>query len=601
MASGDAARFHILRRVLVAGVLLLLVAAAVEGEEPLRLLDSPGMINGRREAPRPVSGRTTVLAFEASELQTVFCRGLTLRQGESAVWELPRATSRGGVLRWLEGVAADSAGGGALARALAVSVDGVEIPPRVTGAFARSLDVPVGARELRFRSRAEPAVRFGEPILLFAADDPQQRSPDILLITVDTLRRDALSIYGGPESAMPGLDRLAREAIVFTDVIAPSSWTIPSFVGLFTGRHPLALGATGRDVVISRETPLLAELLRDRGYHTLAVAQNTMLAPDGGFARGFDVYDFFAATEETLRTADETTESALAWSRSVPAAPLFLWVHYFDPHSQYRPAPEDARLFAPAAGEALDRFRVIAPEDSAQLAALRRAPPEKKDWIRALYLGEVRAVDRAIAHLLAEWRARGRLENTLVIVTSDHGEEFLEHGALGHGHTVYDELLRVPLLMRFPQGRGADRRVRGQVTLLDLLPTILEVAGGAAGEAPSLAGRSLAPALQVTRIEPRPEIAVAGLYPELAGSLLCVRNGSLKVVFREAAQGLELVEAYDLSLDPREGAPLARPPAEDLARARQTIAAQLSGRALVPAESLTVEQRERLRSLGYLH
>jgi arylsulfatase A-like enzyme len=534
-----------------------------------RLLDGPATI---RPGGRPARLRVTGQHVPLGESRTLFVRGLTLHPHEEVLFELPDL-DRPTTLRWV----ADPAEG------LSVLVDGEP----VESAGESSAAIPPGSREIGLRAGAT-AVTVGEPVL--GTPGPGRR-PDVLLVTIDTWRRDAFSRHGAPEAATPRLAGFASECVGFDDAIAPASWTIPSFMGLFTGRHPLALGAIGRDATIPDSVETLAERLAAQGYHTRAITQNTMLAPDGGFARGFDVYDFFESSSFEWRPAARVTDLAIAWARRAPAAPVFVWVHYFEPHGDYAPLADDLQELAPGADAR--PFVVPGPTNTERLRAVADTPDEV-GRIRALYDTEVRAVDREIGRLLDAWRALGRLEQTLVVVTSDHGEEFLEHGRLGHGQSVGDEQLRVPLLVRFPGGRGAGHRVAGQVTLVDLAPTILEAVGSTAsspGGPAVLRGRSLLAAAGGAAIASRPEIAMATLYPELDEPAYCIRDGRRKLVYRAGADRPE--HAFDLEADPGERRPSPAPAPGPELRIPWTGLPAL-------AADLPRERIDQLRALGYL-
>ena len=541
----------------------------------VRLLDSQGVI---LPGGRGVSERVTDLVFPLGQSRCLFVRGLTLHAGEQVLFpiaEMPES----GVLRWSQGPV-DGVGGGAF-----VSVDGMTLESTGDGGVLR---VPAGAREISVS--ATTPVRLGEPTLELPPPD-DRRPPSVLLITVDTLRRDAVSIWGGPPAATPNLAAFAAECVQFDDAIAPSSWTIPSFVGLFTGRHPLGLGAVGRGGAIPDSVPTLAERLADERYLTHAITQNQILSPGAGFARGFDRYDLFASSNKLARPAARVTDLALRWLRQAPASPWFLWIHYFDPHGDYEPLPDDLRAIAPT--DASGFFEVPSPTDPEAIAAASTSTAAVSQ-ARALYDAEVRAVDREIERLLDEWKSFDRIDESIVVVSSDHGEEFLEHGRFGHGHSVHEEQLRIPLLIRFPRGEGGGRRVAGQVTLLDVMPTVLELAGvGGVSEAgPAiLRGRSLAGAATGAPIESRPEIAVATLYPEVPDPAYCVRDGVRKFLFRELAATPIL--SFELTTDPGELNP------------REAGALDLEAGIPwvdVPERSaaISAEQSARLKSLGYL-
>lgn len=310
----------------------------------------------------------------------------------------------------------------------------------------------------------------------------------ILLITVDTLRADVLGAYGGTAISTPRIDQLASRGIRFAQAISPSSWTLPSVASIMTGNSVPAHGATTTSSRLPDALPTLASRLRDAGYATGAVGFNAHLATPRGLDRGFDHYDFYprrstpwdnwgGRLRAALRPLDhlghvntsQITDLSVQWMRSHRERPFFLWCHYFDPHLPYAPpqafmpeGPVDAGI-----GPAFDNVQGI--------RTGRFKPSEdEKEWIRRLYLGEVRYVDSEVGRLLRSIAELGPAEETLIVLTSDHGEEFWEHGKFEHGHTLYQELIHVPWIITLP-GRLAPTVVEEPVSVASLLPTLLKL------------------------------------------------------------------------------------------------------------------------------
>ena len=349
------------------------------------------------------------------------------------------------------------------------------------------------------------------------ASDPAR--PNLVLIVVDTLRADALGAYGGP--ATPGFDRLAERGLVFDEVIAPSSWTLPSMASLFAGSYPATHGYTDFDgsLGLDRAPAHLAEVLAAEGYACRAVVGNTLLDSERGFARGFELYDAYdfslerdlwlnrlvnAALRRTghVRTKmralipvvssrfpfvdtrlsfynldGDLTERVFAFALPPPAdRPLFLYVHYIAPHTPYLTHPVSTTLAAPV------------PD---------RTPPER---LRELYAGEVAYTDAQLGRLLERLEGAGVLENALVCVTADHGEAFGEHGHHEHGYDLHREAVRVPWILSGPPlearlseaGQRPPLRFGAPVSLVDLAPTVLELLGL---PDPGFEGRALLPAV----------------------------------------------------------------------------------------------------------
>jgi arylsulfatase A-like enzyme len=290
--------------------------------------------------------------------------------------------------------------------------------------------------------------------------------PDVVLVTLDTVRADRMGFLGSSRALTPALDALAREGVVFEQAFAQAPLTTVSHATILSGTHPPFHGVRDFGMPLAADVHWLPALLREKGGRTAAFVASMVLDPKGpiapGFDRGFDVYDAGFkrrrdgadpyATKE--RRGQEVVERALAWLDRRPAGPVFLWVHLFDAHDPYEPPPPFAARFA-----------------------------------KEPYDGEIAAVDAAVSRLLAGLRERRLLDGALVVVAGDHGESLGEHGEATHGVFLYDATIRVPLVVRLPRAEGAGRRVASRVGLVDLAPTVLEVLGVA--PPPGMQGRSL--------------------------------------------------------------------------------------------------------------
>ena len=300
---------------------------------------------------------------------------------------------------------------------------------------------------------------------------------NVVLIGVDTLRADHIGCYGYDRKTTANVDLLADEGVLFENVIAPSPWTLPSFATVFTSLYPVQHGATHFRNTLKDACPTLAELLKASGYKTYGVINAPYLKTKYKLNRGFDFYNM---TPIDGRVADGTTEDALDWIDLNGDAPFFVFVHYFDPHLPYSPpAPYDTLFDPDYTGRLRDaynpkRLPAFRQRDFAEMKAISAA-----DWdhIRALYDGEIAFTDEAVGRLLEGLKERGLAKNTLIVFLSDHGEEFFEHEGFEHGHTLYDELLRVPLIFSLPGRLPEGVRVSRQVRLVDIAPTIMDLLG----------------------------------------------------------------------------------------------------------------------------
>jgi arylsulfatase A-like enzyme len=305
-----------------------------------------------------------------------------------------------------------------------------------------------------------------------------ERPTNVIIIGVDTLRPDHLGCYGYARNTSPAIDRLAAGGVQFLNTISQSSWTLPSFGSLFTSLYPHQHGVTSSMSRIRDSVPTLATILKEQGYATGALINSGVLSPELGLSRGFDYYD---PPGPKPRLADQTTEQGLKWIDTSKGSPFLLFLHYFDPHETYSPpAPYDT-IFDPGyrgrLGRAFvlhDAFPEVIGTNYSQLAT---ATAEDWNHIRALYDGEIAFTDKAIGDLLRGLDERRLLKQTVIVLMGDHGEEFYEHESYGHGHTLFGEVIRVPLVFSCPAAVPKGRRITQQVRLIDVMPTVLDLIG----------------------------------------------------------------------------------------------------------------------------
>jgi arylsulfatase A-like enzyme len=301
---------------------------------------------------------------------------------------------------------------------------------------------------------------------------------NVIIIGLDTLRPDHLGCYGYPRNTSPAIDRLAGEGALFEYAVSQSPWTLPSFATVFTSLYPTQHRAGFLKSTLGTDFPTLASILSDNGYSTGAVVNTAALNPAFGIDRGFAHYD--VAPMSAGRVADGTTRDALEWVDGRADRSFFLFVHYYDPHLSYSPpAPYDT-LFDPdytgPIGNSFDPD--FLPTDRMNgFQRMNALPARDKEHIVALYDGEVAFADTAIGELLKGLEARGLRDRTLIVFMSDHGEEFFEHGGFAHGHTLYNELIHVPLLFSLPGRIPTGMRLRAMVRLVDIMPTVLSMLG----------------------------------------------------------------------------------------------------------------------------
>lgn len=355
---------------------------------------------------------------------------------------------------------------------------------------------------------------FGLEARLSVRDDAGKKAagPNILLITVDTLRADHLSIHGYKRIATPNMDRLASQGALFERAIAPSSWTLPSLVSIQTGNDPRVHGQIANDSVLDGGFVTVAEVLKEKGYLTAAFLTNTYVLAKKGLNQGFDVYHhaennenapsllglslyrFLLPIRAEPQSAQEVTRRALRFLKRYRDRSFYMWIHYIDPHVPYgawyvKHHPEYDRDYQGSYG------RVISIEQLMSLSVSRKIPSDRdiRHW-NACYDAEILYLDQSIGRLLDGLENLGLAENTIVVLTSDHGEEFWEHDYLCHGHTLYREVVHVPLIVRWPGQVTSGLRIPSTVSLLDIAPTLFDVSGIAAPD--GYQGRSLMQALK---------------------------------------------------------------------------------------------------------
>ena len=292
-------------------------------------------------------------------------------------------------------------------------------------------------------------------------------SPNFLLITIDTLRADHLSSYGYHLLTTPNLDQLAREGTRFERAYTTIPLTGPAHISLFTGRYPQETGArvNGQPLASDARLLTLPEILKKNGYQTAAFVSAWPLTKRlTRLHRGFEIYDQDLVRKfqmfNSYRSAEDVTPKVLSWIRNSPKRPFFLWVHFFDPHGPYEFKKEYADLRSNPEGSIKTE-----PVDEEMVKRLRN------------YDTEVAYTDHYVGKLLDELRAQGIADSTVVVVTSDHGESLGERNFVGHGRQLYENIIRIPLIVRFPEKIPVGKVVEENISLLDLAPTFLDLAG----------------------------------------------------------------------------------------------------------------------------
>ena len=321
-------------------------------------------------------------------------------------------------------------------------------------------------------------------LFLWNLQEPEavdQPLPAIVLVTLDTTRRDALSIYDGPAGLTPNLERFAASAAVFDRAYVTSPWTIPSHASIFTGLYPSRHGGGVTSDRLPADHDTLVEILDREGYFTVGVAGGGLVAPIFGLAQGFDV--FHQPAEHEMR-GDEVTDRALQEVDRHIESPIFLFVNYFDPHGLYqapRPWEESLGVFDLASEFPDDsKWARFGAGDPAGWAEVLTGSPDltepERQLLRAKYLAEVAYMDFQLGKLLSGLEDRGLLEDALVVITSDHGESLGEYRHLTHSYRLDPPLIDAPLIVRWP-GQKTGYRDPHLASIVDIYPTVLDVFG----------------------------------------------------------------------------------------------------------------------------
>lgn len=412
--------------------------------------------------------------------------------------------------------------------------------------------------------------------------------PNILLISLDTTRADHLGCYGYARDTSPHLDRLASEGVLFEHAVAAAPWTIPSHASMLTGLYARRHWVHGLGQAMPPRLETLAARLAADGYATAAVVNVQILRNLlVGFDRTFVV-------EARKGRSEEVFEIASSWLASAPS-PFFLFLHVYDAHPPYAPDPEFAALFA-------EPYQGVATGSAVQLQRVRRGRlelgPDDARYLRNLYDGEIRQLDAALGGFLQRLEGAGQLDGTVIAVVSDHGEEFYEHGGFGHGHTLHQELVRVPFIL---SGGGLPRGVRiaAPVSLVDLAPTLLALAGAAALQ--GVDGVDLAPHW---RRDGGPA-SEAPIYSEADVWLgnkdrnfrRALRSGRYTLHYDGASRSYAL---YDLDDDPGETVDLSLRRPEVVDRLRPLLAPYIPVKRRPPPPPPPDEMVENLKALGYI-
>jgi arylsulfatase A-like enzyme len=513
----------------VAGCALLLVlafASRAPGDDSesrglVRIGPAAGIATSRHEA----GGETrTVTTLDIGSGALRFDLGLT-RRGRL---EVSGAAQETGSVRLRTRVETPQELPAAVRDALSCEVSwNAGEPPQWRGCPI-DLPMPLEHAQLVVEAIGQPGkMHIGVPELI--APDVDKKF--VFVFLTDTLRADALSLYGA--DSMPGaaIERLARDSWVYTNARSTSGWTRPAIATLMTGARAATHGVYGRFDSLGESLPVLGEVMSNAGYRTIALSSNPNILERWGFGRGFDRFiDVGAANWTTVKTDAASLFDVLERELQTDSAPpTFFYVHLMDPHFPYQPEPVDRDALGD--GSSL--------RDAFPRGSIR---PDDRVWNEWLdYLAEIRGLDRRLGRFLAFLRTRGLYERSTIVIVGDHGEEFLDHGRQYHGQTLFDEMLRVPLLVK-PSGAGSRGvRISSPVGLQDVAPTLVESLGLKSPDWPD--GRAVLPGTP-----PDSRVQVAELRIDAISMASAIQNDWKLIVDHHGGS----TSLYDLTSDPHE-------------------------------------------------
>lgn len=415
------------------------------------------------------------------------------------------------------------------------------------------------------------------------------KKANIIFILLDTLRADHLPTYGYKSDITPYIHQLAQQGVVFERVIAPSSWTKTSMASIMTSRDVPDHGVQRFKDILPSELTTLAEWLSSNGYHTIGINTNPWLTELFGFESGFDIYRTYSFDSE-VGTAWDVNGYALDLLKQRPREqPVFLYLHYMDIHAPYTPKPPffSARpLDVPGHGTMSDtEIEYMYRKEGLNAQGVQ-------ERVIDLYDGQIRTIDAAIRQLFNILKEMGTFDNTIFVITSDHGESFREHGTTEHGRNLYPEVYEVPLIFFGPDHLPQNIRIGAQVRSIDIVPTLFEMADLTIPK--SFKGKPLLP-MRPDAIEDRLAVSVVGLndyIPDLDYIAVVSRK---HLYIRERIN--DIVEFYDLRSDPKAQNDLgnSHPRAHFYVKFEDTIPRQAPKQAELDQETL-----EQLKSLGYM-
>ncbi|MBS3818803.1 sulfatase [bacterium] len=443
---------------------------------------------------------------------------------------------------------------------------------------------------------------------------PSKKKPNVILISLDTLRADHLGCYGYERNTTPHIDSFSSQSALFSNVYTSSPWTLPSHVSLLTSLFGVHHQVYNEDEKMDPSMVTLADVLRQESYFCSAFTGGALVSALYGFSKGFDSYRQTARGFWRKDAAEDVGQKACHWLERNKEKNFFLFLHTYQPHNPYSSPSPYRSLFLSDDPEwkSIDLLHHL----GGKKGVFKALSPRERRNIINLYDGEIRYTDEKLVYpVLEKLKELGLYEQTLIVLTSDHGEEFYDHKGWEHGHTLYDELLKVPLIIKFPQGRFAGEKIDSIVRLVDIMPTLLEELGIPYSDY-ELDGRSLIPFLEGKESQDRVFLADKG--DNIVGShipqKISMNKGSKKLILNQEFNlqeknfftfpppAVEPVEIYDLDKDPEEKQNIADQNstlAHQIIKAINDLYEEAKKRKKFKAQ-IDKETEEQLKALGYI-
>ena len=441
-------------------------------------------------------------------------------------------------------------------------------------------------------------------------EEPRATRPNIILISMEATRPEHLSAYGYERQTSAFIDSLAAEGVRFDQAYSVSSWTVPAVASLVTGTYPAKHGVVHGVVqnnrtrtiqgqeILSADLPHLARILKAEGYRTFGITANGHLSKDLGYGEGFDFYHNLDFKHGVILDAESVNRHIRNWrGQMANSQPYFLWIHYFDPHDAYHARKPWITDYYPDYKPHRKSLKKLTQSTPKTLASLDITPDgPRHQCLVALYDSEISFADQGMREILSLLKVTAK---ELIVVTSDHGEEFLDHGGFGHASSLFEEQVRIPLVFRLPGGRAKPVVQTTPVSLVDISPTILDYLHLDIPDA--MQGRSLMPLMGGKK-----RAVHEGIWMTLdraTNSMRSFISGDWKLIMDHTAG--EVPHLYNLAKDPTEQVNLAdeNPDKvfelmEKMAGMRRTYGSD--SKALLNTEGLSEAETEKLRSMGYV-